>query len=185
MMIKRGLFIGLFCSLLLNISWASPVAHPDFQAKRGETELKATATATATWLVFIDVYDAGLYAEPSAQASRLLDDKRSFALEIRYKVSLSKAQLVEGADVALGRQHTEQQRALYQADVNALHGFYQDVSEGDRFRLDIDSNNGISLFFNDELRYQNTNLDFARYYVGLWLAENPLSDSLRTGLLDW
>ena len=121
MMIKRGLFIGLFCSLLLNISWASPVAHPDFQANRGETELKATATAT--WLVFIDV--------------------------------------------------------------NALHGFYQDVSEGDRFRLDIEPSNGLSLFFNDELLYQNASLDFARYYVGLWLAENPLSDSLRTGLLDW
>ena len=183
MMIIRGLCIWFFCSVLLNISWAGPVAHSDFQSKWGETELKATATAT--WLVFIDVYDAALYAEPDAQASRLLDDKRPFSLEICYKVSLTKAQLTEGADVTLGRQHTEQQRALYQADVSALHGFYQDVVEGDRFRLDIGPNNGISLFFNNELLYQNAKLDFARYYVGLWLAENPLSDSLRTGLLNW
>ncbi len=185
MMIKHRILIGILWSLLFNlsVSVAMPIAHPDFPPIRGELELKSTATAT--WLIFIKVYNAALYAESRAQSSRLLDDERPFSLEIRYRVSLSKAQLIEGADVALGRQHSPQQRALYQNDVAALHAFYQDVSEGDRFRLDIHPDKGLALLFNDELLYQHPNIDFARYYVGLWLAENPLSDALRSDLLDW
>jgi hypothetical protein len=182
-MIKPIFFVFLCYSLLLNISWATPHSHPDFQSTRDDIELKSTATAT--WLAFIKVYDAALYAQPHAQAEEVLNDNRPFSLEILYKVSLSKSQLIEGADVALGRQHSEQQRDTYQSDVDTLHTFYQDVTEGDRFRLDITPTDGLSLFFNDELVYQNTSIDFARYYVGLWLAENPLSDRVRAGLLDW
>lgn len=183
MMIKPIFFV-LFCySLLLNISWAATHSHPDFQSTRDDIELKSTATAT--WLVFIEVYEAALYAQPDAQAEQVLNGNGPFSLEIIYKVSLSKSQLIEGADVALGRQHSEQQRASYQSDVDALHDFYQDVTEGDRFRLDIAPTDGLSLFFNNELVYQNTSIDFARYYAGLWLAESPLSDHVRLGLLDW
>ena len=182
-MIKHGLFLWLCYTVLFNLSWAAPASHPDFQTVRGELKLKSTATAT--WLVFIDVYDAALYAEPDGQANLLLEDDRPFSLEIRYKVALSKSQLIEGADVALSRQHSKQQRSFYQNDVNKLHYYYQDVSEGDRFRLDIHPDDGLSLLFNDELLYKNANIDFARYYVGLWLAENPLSNPVREGLLDW
>jgi hypothetical protein len=183
MIIKPIFFVFLCYSLLLNISWAAPHSHPDFQSTRDDIELKSTATAT--WLAFIEVYDAALYAQPDAQAENVLNGNGPFSLEILYKVSLSKSQLIEGADVALGRQHSEQQRASYQSDVDALHAFYQNVTEGDRFRLDITPTDGLSLFFNDQLVYQNTSIDFARYYVGLWLAENPLSDRVRLGLLDW
>ena len=183
MMIKPIFFVLLCYSLLMNISWAAPHSHPDFQSTRDDIELKSTATAT--WLAFIEVYDAALYAQPDAQAENILNGNGPFSLEILYKVSLSKSQLIEGADVALGRQHSEQQRASYQSDVDALHAFYQDVTEGDRFRLDIAPTDGLSLFFNDQLVYQNTSIDFARYYVGLWLAENPLSDRVRLGSLDW
>ena len=164
-------------------AWAKPVSHPDFPPTRGEIELKSTATAT--WLVFVDVYDIALYASPNAQSNTFLKESSPFSLEIRYKVSLSKAQLIEGADIALSRQHSERQLAQYQTNVDALHTFYRDVVEGDRFRLDISGDNGLSLFFNDELLYQNSNVAFAKYYVGLWLADNPLSDSVRESLLDW
>lgn len=182
-MMKPTLFIWLCCLMFASSSWATTASHPDFQSTRGETELKSTATAT--WLAFIEVYDAALYADPETQAEQLLVADAPFSLEILYKVSLSKSQLIEGADVALGRQHTEQQRAKHQNDVDALHGFYQDVVEGDCFRLDILPNQGLALFFNDKLLYQNNSLEFARYYVGLWLAKNPLSDSVRSDLLDW
>lgn len=182
-MIKQVLLIWLCCLIHISSSWAAPASHTDFQSTRGGLELKSTATAT--WLRFVDVYDAALYTNPDAKARQTLVADQPFSLEILYKVSLSKSQLIEGADVALGRQHSEQERALYQNDVDALHLFYQDVVEGDRFRLDISSDEGLSLFFNDELLYQNVSISFARYYVGLWLAENPLSDSVRTGLLKW
>lgn len=182
-MINTRFFISFLALLYLNPVWATPVSHPHFQPTRGEIELKSTATVT--WLAFIDVYDAALYVGDGAQSTTLLEGPSPFSLELRYKVSLSKAQLIEGADVALGRQHSEQYNAQYRSDVDALHQYYHDVIEGDRFRLDISDEHGLVLFFNDELVYENSNAAFAKYYVGLWLAENPLSDRVRDGLLDW
>lgn len=182
MMSKSIFIIGLWLLLIGSVS-ATPVSHPDFQSTRGNTELRSTATAT--WLAFIEVYDAALYVGNGAQSTTLLEGPAPFSLELLYKVSLSKAQLIDGADVALGRQHSEQYNAQYRSDVDALHQYYRDVIEGDRFRLDISDENGLALFFNDELVYENSNVAFAKYYVGLWLAENPLSDRVRDGLLDW
>lgn len=182
-MSKSILIIGLFRLLLIGSVSAMPISHPDFQSIRGNTELKATATAT--WLAFIEVYDAALYVGDGALSAKLLDGPMPFSLELLYKVSLSKAQLIEGADVTLSRQHSEQYNAQYRTNVDALHQYYRDVIEGDRFRLDISDDNGLALFFNDELVYKNSNVAFAKYYIGLWLAENPLSDRVREGLLDW
>jgi len=180
---KHLLFVWVSYSLLFNISWAMPPSQLDFHASSSEVELKSTSTAT--WLGFIDVYDAALYAAPDIQASQILRGNHPFSLELRYKVSLSKSQLINSAEEVLSRQHTKNKRALYQKDTNALHDLYQDVTSGDRFRLDIHHDKGLSLFFNDELLYQNTNISFARYYLGLWLAENSLSESLRKELLNW
>jgi len=183
MMFKSFLWISITLSLLVNAVWATPISHPNFQSTRGDSELKATATAT--WMTFIDVYDAALYAQADTTSDQLLTTDLPFTLEIRYKLSVKKSQLIEAAEVALTRQHDEQQLQRSQADVAALHGFYRDVEEGDRFRIGIVPDKGLSLYFNDDLVYQNSDMNFAKYYVGLWLADNPLSDKVRTALLDW
>jgi len=169
--------------LFMSLAHATPITHPDFQPTRDGIELKSTATAK--WLAFISVYDAGLYAIASAKASEVLQRNMPISLEIRYRVDVKKEQLIEAADVALTRQHSEDVRQQFQAAVDELHHSYQDVKEGDRFRIDVKPGSGLSLYFNDQLRYQNANLDFANYYIGLWLAENPLSETVRTALLNW
>jgi len=169
--------------LLMSLAHATPFSHPDFQPTRDGIELKATATAK--WMVFVSVYDAGLYAKADAKPSDVLQKDMPISLEIRYRVDVKREQLIEAADVALTRQHSTNIRQRFQASVDELHGFYQDVKEGDRFRLDVKPDTGLSLYFNDQLRYQNANLDFANYYVGLWLAEKPLSETVRTALLNW
>ncbi|MDO7596850.1 MAG: chalcone isomerase family protein [Pseudomonadota bacterium] len=173
-------FISLF---LMGLAQATPLIHPDFQPLRENIELKATATAK--WLAFVSVYDVGLYASPNAKTSDLLHSKMPLSLEIHYRVGVKKQQLIEAAEVALARQNSEETRQKFKASVDELHHFYQDVEEGDRFRVDIKLDSGLALYFNDQLRYQNTSLDFANYYIGLWLAENPLSDKVRASLLNW
>jgi hypothetical protein len=173
-------FISLF---LMGLAQSTPITHPDFQPVRENIELKATATAK--WMAFISVYDAGLYADVDAKASEVLQKDMPISLEIRYRVDVKKEQLIEAANVALKRQHKEDTCQKFQAFVDDLHRSYQDVKEGDRFRIDVKPDSGLSLYFNGQLRYQNTDLDFANYYVGLWLAENPLSDNVRTALLNW
>ncbi len=154
-----------------------------FQATRGELELKSTATAT--WMVFVDVYDAGLYAEKIATPETILSHDTAISLEIRYRVDVKKSQLIEAAEVALSRQHDVEKQLRFQNDVVALHNQYRNVTEGDRFRIDIQPERGLTLSFNDNQVYQNDDMAFARYYVGLWLAENPLSDKVRNALLQW
>jgi hypothetical protein len=178
---RLSLFIiSLF---IMGLAQATPIIHPDFQPTREDVELKATATAK--WLSFISVYDVALYASPNAKTSDLLQTSMPLSLEIHYLVGVKKEQLIEAAEVALKRQHSEQTRQQFQTSVDELHHFYQDVEEGDRFRVDIKPDSGLSLYFNDQLRYQNASLDFANYYIGLWLAENPLSDNVRASLLKW
>jgi hypothetical protein len=169
--------------LFMSLAQAAPITHPDFQSMRDGIELKSTATAK--WFVFISVYDIGLYAGADAKPSEVLQRNMPISLEIRYRVDVKKEELTEAADVALGRQHPEDVQQQFQASVDELHRFYQDVKEGDRFRIDVKPDAGLSLYFNDQLRYQNANLDFANYYVGLWLAEKPLSEAVRTALLNW
>ena len=177
------LLLLIISSLFMSLAQAAPIAHPDFQSTRDSLELKAAATAK--WMVFVSVYDAGLYANPEAKSSDVLNKDTPITLEIRYKVGVTKAQLTEAANVALERQHSKTTNKKYQDSVAALHKFYKDVKEGDRFRLDIRPDSGLSLYFNDKLQYQNPSLDFAEYYVGLWLGENPLSDDVRDALLNW
>ncbi|MBE0439643.1 MAG: chalcone isomerase family protein [Gammaproteobacteria bacterium] len=168
---------------LMGLAQATPISHPNFKSARGELELKATATAK--WLAFVSVYDIGLYANPNAKTDDVLHTNMPLSLEIYYWVNLKKEQLIEAAEVALGRQHSDKTRRQFQIFVDELHHFYQDVEQGDRFRMDVRPDSGLALYFNDELRYQNARLDFANYYIGLWLAENPLSDKVRASLLNW
>lgn len=170
-------------ALFMSMANATPVSNPDFQPIRDSLELKSTATAK--WMVFVTVYDAGLYADVDTKPSDILKKDIPITLEIRYLVDVKKDQLIEAANVALKRQHTEKVNQQFQTSVEELHRSYQDVKEGDRFRIDIRPGTGLSLYFNDKLRYQNPSLDFAKYYVGLWLADNPLSDDVRDALLKW
>jgi hypothetical protein len=173
----------LITVLFMSLAHGTPISHPDFESIRDGIELKATATAK--WMAFISVYDVGLYASADVKAAELLQTDTPISLEIRYRTGVKKAQLIEAADVALARQHSVDIRLQFQVSVDELHGFYQDVKEGDRFRIDVKPGAGLSLYFNEQLRYQNANLDFAHYYVGLWLAEKPLSEKVRARLLNW
>ncbi len=178
-------FIGFMCVYLSLLATSVLAAGPntEFQSTRGDLELKSTATAK--WMAFITVYDAGLYAPKLAKPKALLQNQTPLSLEIRYRVDVKKDQLIEAAEVALSRQHDAIQRSLFQNDVDALHSFYRDVSAGDQFRIDVNPRQGLVLYFNNSSVYQNDNVDFARYYVGLWLADNPLSDRVRDALLTW
>jgi hypothetical protein len=182
-MMNKTLKTVCACFWLTAMSVQAAETDDMFQATRGELVLKSTATAT--WMVFVDVYDAGLYADSVATPETILSHDSVISLEIRYRVDVKKSQLIEAAEVALSRQHDVEKQLRFQDDVIALHNQYRNVTEGDRFRIDIHPERGLTLSFNDNEVYQNGNLAFAHYYIGLWLAENPLSDKVRNALLQW
>lgn len=175
--------IGLIALLALagRVTANSPHAH--FAPQRGELSLRGTATGT--WMKFIKVYDAALYAPIEARPSQVLSAPIPLVLEIRYRVDVRRDQLVEAAMTALERQHDSQSLARYERETQVLHSAYRDVTQGDRFRLELWPETGVALFFNDERVASINDAGFAAFYLGIWLGEPPLSDAVRQSLLDW
>ena len=154
-----------------------------FVPVKGELELKSSATAT--WMRFIDVYEAALYAPAGVTPDDIASEALPLSLELAYLTSVSKDNIIKAADVALQRQHDPARLAQYAAQVTQLHESYRDVGKGDRYRLDLDPAKGVGLYLNDEELVYFADADFGRFYIGIWLDEPPLSQPLRTALLSW
>ena len=155
----------------------------EFPLQRGNLILRSTATAT--WMKFVDVYVAGLYAPGSSNPQQVLDGSKPLSLEIGYLVALDREKLVKAANIALARQHNEVKLSAHKQYINQLHDKYLGVKEGDRYRIDFRPGNGLKLILNDRQLAHINDDEFALLYLGIWLDEKPLSEPLRTALLDW
>src|SRR5690554_3469210 len=97
--------VGMIAMLALAGGVTANTPHPHFDTQRGELTLRGTAIGT--WMRFIKVYDAALYAPADASPRQVLNVPLPLTLEIRYRVAVSKAQLIEAAMTALKRQHND------------------------------------------------------------------------------
>ncbi|HDP90042.1 MAG TPA: hypothetical protein ENN42_08825 [Thioalkalivibrio sp.] len=148
----------------------------------GDTELELKGTGDMYYARFIHVYDAALYGPAGLPAPMLLETGAPACLELVYRVGLDRDKFVLAAERILARQHGD--LSSLRPRIDALHAAYRDVAEGDRYRLCYDPDAGTELALNDAPLVRVQGEDFARAYLGIWLGERPLSDSLRTALLD-
>jgi len=110
---------------------------------------------------------------------KLLDDAQPLKLKLCYLRSIDKADLIKGAEAVLA---PELAPDLKQA-VDALHQAYQNVTTGDCYALKFQPGKGTQLWLNDQLTFKTDLPGFKAVYFGIWLGQNPLSDSLKTQLL--
>ncbi|WP_159435525.1 chalcone isomerase family protein [Ectothiorhodosinus mongolicus] len=148
-------------------------------------DLVLKSSGTATWMRFVRVYDAALFAPSDARVEQVLQKDVPLSLKIEYLIGVSADNIVKAADVALARQHGPEVLDRYSTHIQRLHQSYQSTEPGDRYRLDYRPGEGISLWFNDQYLVSINDDKFARLYVGIWLGEQPLSERLRTALLNW
>ncbi|KTG16944.1 hypothetical protein AUR63_02510 [Guyparkeria sp. XI15] len=149
----------------------------------GDSSLALQGEGTASYLIW-DVYDAALYAPTGATAEAIRAAEVPMSLVLEYHRDVRVADIRKATWKALDEQYPPAEREVIRPKIDAIQAAMIDVSDGDRYRLDWSPRSGrLTLSLNGEARFESEDAELARTYFGIWLAEPPLSDSLRAALL--
>ncbi len=152
-------------------------------ALEGES-LALSGTGVARYRIVFTVYAAGLYLPAQTQADEVLDSDTPRVLEIEYFHDISAEDIIRAADTKLAQQLPTDARSRLQPLVDEFHALYQQVSDGDRYRMAYTPGKGTQLSFNGQPVGTITGGEFAAAYFGIWLdPEDPLSRNLRNDLM--
>ncbi len=165
------------------------VTHSVFAAEQKAAEMSALdqnvepgwqqiSTATATWM-WLDIYDATLYANEKKLPERFLKDDVALKLNLCYLKPIGSDIFIEGANAALPNVLTPE----LGAEVERLHQAYQSVVPGDCYTLEYRPTEGTALKLNDKPLFHSRQAGFKAVYFGIWLGDNPLSERLKNQLL--
>lgn len=154
---------------------------PHTTLERTSLERKSQSVLRYLW---VDVYAAALYAEAKVSATQALERQRSLRLELYYFRKIRRDDLIVAAWTTLKRQHDKAMLERLRNDLDALHASFRDIKPGDRYALNYHAGNGLILERNGKTAFASSNPELARAYLGIWLAPNGLSDSLRSSLLN-
>ena len=163
----------------------TPMAAADFVERLaiGDSSLALQGEGTASYL-FWDVYDAALYAPGGATAETIRAADVPMSLILEYRRDVRVADIRKATWKALDEQYAPAEREGIRPKIDAIQAAMIDVSDGDRYRLDWSPQSGrLTLSLNGEPRFESEDAELARAYFGIWLAEPPLSESLRAALL--
>lgn len=147
----------------------------------GQAQLPLFGLGLLRYRVLFRGYVGGLYLPPDAQASDTFRDTPK-ALELYYFWKIEGRFFGEAADELLARTLPPERISALRERLDRLHGLYQDVVPGDRYRLTYLPGRGTSLTLNGELLGIIPGADFAADYFGIWLGEDPLNESFRDQL---
>ena len=141
--------------------------------QQGDTTLKYVRSTKFRYL-FFDVYTIALYESKEPKGAR--------ALAFHYHRKISKDDMIEGADKNL-RQNPNVSVESYSSELAIINKQYYDVGEGSRYYLISIPGSGITLRNEQKDLVTVNNDSFAKDYLGIWISEHPLSESLRERLL--
>ncbi len=138
------------------------------------------------YLGFIKVYDAYLFTEDPEAVADVLDPSVSKCLQLRYHVSLTPENFIEGASTILARQHPAERLEALRDQIELLHGAYQPVKSGDSYQLCYRAENmTTTLSLNGRELVSVESAPFSSAYFGIWLGENqPLDSDLQRDLVN-
>ena len=147
-------------------------------------ELNLVGATFFSWLLF-DVYSAALYGTDRLATEKTFDGSDSIALEIRYRRSFKRGEMIDAADKILNAQGAPLD--LLRAGLTKINLAYKDVNDGDTYTLVYTPDNlgETSLLLNGELLTTIPGKDFAVYYFNIWLAEkDPFDTKVRESLVN-
>jgi len=183
---RRGALLGTGMALVLGGLTASPAAWANTFAQQTELAGEALAlqgSGTASYMIW-DVYDAALYAPAEADEAAIVNAEVPMRLILEYHRDVGVEDIRKATWVALDKQYAGEERKRLRPKIDAIQNAMVDVTEGDRYRLDWNpAAQRLTLSLNGEIRFESDDPELARAYFGIWLAEPPLSDKLRTALL--
>ena len=150
------------------------------QQANNTLERKNQAVLNYLW---VDVYAAALYTEPGISPRQAVGNSHRQRLELYYFRAIDREDVIKAAWVTLERQQSAAQLQRLRPELDALHATFADIQPGDRYALDYSVTAGLHLERNGRRLFSSRNAELAHAYLGIWLADNGLSASLREQLL--
>ncbi|ROM58177.1 hypothetical protein BK648_05330 [Pseudomonas poae] len=169
----------LILSVTAYASEAERLRQAGFPPRAHELSLKSQTVLTYLWA---DVYAAALYAPTGISARQAWDQQKDLRLTLYYFRDIDRSDVIKAATTTLERQQASTTLARLKPELEQLHGSFRDIRSGDRYALDFRPGRGLNLEINDTVVFSSRNAELAKVYLGIWLGEKGLSESLRNNL---
>ncbi|WP_300634918.1 chalcone isomerase family protein [Pseudomonas sp.] len=131
--------------------------------------------------LWADVYAAALYAPQGLTANQAWEQQKPLRLALYYFRDIDRNDVIKAAMATLERQ---QASAGLKPELDKLHASFRNIRSGDRYALDFHPGRGLKLEINGQVAFSSRDDALAKAYLGVWLAPEGLSDSLRNALLN-
>jgi len=150
--------------------------------RAGDTTLPLRGLGLARYLFTIKVYVAALYLDERVPSEAVLSDvpKR---LELQYFHPVSGPDFGRAAEEVMARNVPAAAMIALRPKIDRLHALYQDVKPGDRYALTYVPGIGTELALNGIPKGTIEGADFASAYFTIWLGPRPISEALKTQML--
>ena len=127
-----------------------------------------------------DVYNATLWAAPDFKPAQYA--QHSFALDLAYLRSLDGGAIAQRSLDEMQRLGTITPQQA-QAWLSAMNGLFPDVKAGDRITGLHRAGSGAAFWVNGKAKGEIKDVEFARLFFGIWLAEGTSQPTMRQSLL--
>ena len=148
------------------------------------TELVLNGTGTRKML-FVSVYVGALYLPaPASQATAVFDEAvpKRMRLHVVYE-RVARERLVKAWQNGFERNTPAAMLATLKTRIDAFNALFDTAVEGDVVDIDYLPTTGTQVRINGVLRGTIDGADFQRAVFGIWLGDNPVSESLKSELL--
>ena len=134
---------------------------------------------------FMDIYVGALYLPAkSADTATILADTgpASVLMHFLYK-EVSKDKITGGWNDGLAANHTVEEMAALQPQLDAFNALFDTARAGDVIRIDHNPGTGTQVLVNGALRGTVPGDGFYRSLLRIWLGAHPVSKGLKQGML--
>jgi hypothetical protein len=133
--------------------------------------MTSIGTANMRAALFFEICDISLYGSAETTKQNVLDG-RDVALEIEYHRSISKETLIKYGDKGINKVWDSDTIEGFSDALATINEAYQDVDEGDVYRLESVGGDTLKLFLNGEPQVTIDQEGFPLFYMSIWLGEH-------------
>lgn len=178
------IYLLLIFSPLALANQAERLKEANFPAQLSDhspaLERKSQAVLTYLW---VDVYAAALFAEPSTSAQQAVSAQKTQRLELYYFRDIDRQDVIKAASATLERQQSKATLARLQPQLDQLNQSIQSIRHGDRYALTWQPGQGLKMECNNTVIFSSQDHELAQVYFSIWLGAQGVSDDLREALL--
>lgn len=166
-------------------SYAAENRGVDFRetVKVGADVLQINGVGLLKWNYLVKVYLVGLYMPRDTNINNVLADipKR---LEYYFFLDMKAADFQSTGLQLMSRNVGEAKANELLPELDAFNNLYRDVKSGQRYTITYIPGKGTELALDGKSLGWVPGADFAAAYFAIWLGPDPVSKSLRDGLLE-